>query len=366
MTLKGARAARDRLRIKALDKQPIFESDLEEQRGILFRQAAQNWLVRQKGIWKPAHFRRVQQTVEKELIPVFGDRPIRLITAKEIAASLMKLQAKGVHDHAHDVRQRLRNIFRFAQTAGEIDHNPAETMAAVMAPIPRAKHQPALINHDDALKMVRDVESTSAHPIIKAAFRFSLLTALRQGEVRFSAWSEIRDLDGPEPMMIIPGRRMKGKATNLPPDHYVPLSRQAVELLQALRPMTGAGALIFPAFQQGEGSISENSVNLLIGRAGYKGRQTAHGLRSCFSSIMKKRNRRDGYVVDLMLGHQPPGAVASAYDRELYLDERRALYQVWADIMLEGAQTAAELLSGARRQGNGRTKIKEDGLESTR
>ncbi|WP_234729466.1 site-specific integrase [Acidocella facilis] len=102
---------------------------------------------------------------------------------------------------------------------------------------------------------------------------------------------------------------MKGEAPHVPPDHKVPLSRQAVALLLQVRDMSGDSEWVFPSFQR-VSVISGNAVNSLIKRAGYEGGQSAYGLRSCFSFIMKKRNRMDSYVIELML--PPSDEVASA------------------------------------------------------
>ena len=248
MTLRQARDARDLLRMKARAGEPVLAREKLEAAGITFADAAARWLKRQEKLWKPGHYVRVKRSIEEELNPVFGPTPLKLITAKQIAAFLTAEQARGVNDHAHDLRQRLKNIFRLAQSAGEIDHNPAEAMTAVMAPIPRAKHQPALVVREEMLEMIRQVEAVTAHPIMHAAFRLTLLTALRQGEVRFAAWKEIYDLEGEAPIWIIPGHRMKGKASHVPPDHKVPLSRQAVELLLQVREMSGESEWVFPSF----------------------------------------------------------------------------------------------------------------------
>lgn len=342
-----ARRQRDLIRLKARAGAPVLAEEVQQP--VLFRDAADAWLARQRTQWKPAHFERVKKSVERELNPEFGHLALADITPNQVAEFLLRVQARGVNDHAHDLRQRIRNIFRLAQSRGDVDRNPAEAMTAVMTPIPKATHRAALVQRAEVLQMVQKVEATSGHRIIKAAFRLTLLTALRQSEIRFGRWDEIQDLDGPAPLWVIPGHRMKGKEVEKQPPHLVPLSRQAVELLRELKPITHETGMLVPAFQRGRGPISENALNLLLERAGYKGRQTAHGLRSCFSSIMKKRNRADSHVIELMLAHLPPGEVARAYDREEYLDERRALFQVWADIVMEKAPSAAELLGRPRR-----------------
>ncbi len=78
-----------------------------------------------------------------------------------------------------------------------------------------------------------------AHPVTKLALRLLALTAVRPGEIRGAAWTEKERLDTTEALWRVPGERMKTKR-----EHFVPLSRQAVAMLEAVRPLTGRGALI--------------------------------------------------------------------------------------------------------------------------
>jgi integrase len=74
-----------------------------------------------------------------------------------------------------------------------------------------------------------------------------------------------------------------------------------------------------------------------------------HGWRATFSTVMNERFRSDKQVIDLMLAHTPKDKVEGAYNRALHIDRRRELAQEWADLVLEGARPAAELLLGPRR-----------------
>jgi integrase len=90
-------------------------------------------------------------------------------------------------------------------------------------------------------------------------------------------------------------------------------------------------------------------MGYLLNRAGYHGHHVPHGWRSTFSTAINERYRADKDIIDLMLAHISKDKVEGAYNRELHLDRRRELAQVWANLILEGARPAADLLRGQRR-----------------
>ena len=150
----------------------------------------------------------------------------------------------------------------------------------------------------------------------------------------------------------IPAARMKLRMQHKDDearDFLVPLSRQAVEAIEALRIISGRGPLAFPNARHAHKPISENAMGYLLNRAGYHGHHVPHGWRSTFSTAMNERYRADKDIIDLMLAHISKDKVEGAYNRALHLDRRRELAQVWADLILEGARPAADLLRGPRR-----------------
>ena len=145
-------------------------------------------------------------------------------------------------------------------------------------------------------------------------------------------------------------------------DHRVPLARQSVEVLKTIRRLTGRGPLVFPGNRSSFTPLSENAVNYLYHRLGYKGRHVSHGWRSSFSTSMNEHFARqhvgadprlvlERLIVDLMLAHMPKGLSASEqrYNRAAYMDRRREIAQLWADWIMEGQLAAAALLEGPRR-----------------
>ena len=202
--------------------------------------------------------------------------------------------------------------------------------------------------------IIRATDAEIAHPVTKLALRFIALTAVRPNEVRGAVLSEMR-LGGDEPAWLIPAERMKMRRP-----HIVPLSRQAVEVIEAIKPLTGRAAYIFPNHRWAHKPMSENAMGYLLNRAGYHGKHVPHGWRAAFSSIMNEHFRSDRAIIDLMLAHQPGSkrgdredeqvsSSEDAYNRAQHLARRRELAQAWADMLMDGMPPAAELLNGKRR-----------------
>ena len=234
-------------------------------------------------------------------------------------------------------------MFVFGIASGLADNDPAAIVKGAMAPFIKTR-QPAIIDLKEAREMLARAEGTAAHPLTKLALRFLALTSVRPGEMRTAAWADLQ-LDGAAPVWRIPADRMKMKR-----DHLVPLSRQAVEVLDVARRMSGRSPVVFPSTRFHHKPQSENAVGYLLNRAGYAGRHCPHGWRSTFSSTMNELFPGDRQIIDLMLAHVPQG-VEAAYNRAMHMERRRELAQSWADLLLDGAAPADTLTAGFRRLG---------------
>nr|WP_247713433.1 hypothetical protein [Qipengyuania polymorpha] len=144
-------------------------------------------------------------------------------------------------------------------------------------------------------------------------------------------------------------------------DHKVPLARQSVEVLKTVR-LTGRGPLVFPGNRSSFSPLSENAVNYMYHRLGYKGRHVSHGWRSSFSTKMNEHFARqhvgagqrlvlERLIVDLMLAHTPAGMSETErrYNRAGFMDRRREIAQLWADWIMDEQMSSTELLEGPRR-----------------
>jgi integrase len=349
VTLAAARAerqaARDLLRAgrdPSLARKLHRASSLAQAENTL-EAVARRWHKQMTPGWTPTHAGDVLQSLEAHAFPMLGALPIREITTPMILAALREIEARPAIETAHRVGQRLSAIFIHAVAEGLAETDPAATARKALRPVVRGR-QPALTDLAELRQVLQAAESIPAHPVTRLGLRLLALTALRPGELRAATWGEFEDLDGLEPLWRVPARRMKMRA-----EHLVPLSTQAVEVLAAVRVLTGRGPLPFPSTRHAHKPMSENALGYLLNRAGYHHRHVPHGWRAGFSSVMNERFREDRAVIDLMLAHAPKDRVESAYNRAVHLARRRELAQAWADLLLEGAAPAASLLTGARR-----------------
>jgi integrase len=255
---------------------------------------------------------------------------------------LRAIEDRGAIETAKRTRQRISAVFVFAIAEGIAEHDPAEKLAGALKPIPRRGRQPAITNLVLLRKMLSDAEDDFARPVTRLALRLLALTAVRPSELRGARWSEFEGLKSKAPLWRVPAARMKGdlhRKEDIDGDHLVPLASQSVAVLDALRPLTGAGPLLFPSARHAHKPMSENAIGYLLNRAGYHGRHVPHGFRAAFSTIMNEWANVEGEasdraIIDLMLAHVPDGKVEAAYNRAAYMPRRRWLARVWADKLM--------------------------------
>lgn len=306
-----------------------------------FKKVAKEWHETFKAQWAAVHANDVIRSLERDVFPAIGKFPITDLTPPMVLKVLRAIEARGSIEIAKRVRQRISAVYVYAMAEGVATSDPAEKLAAVLKPL-RKGRQPAITDLEKLREMIGKVEEDYARPVTRLAMRFLSLTAVRPGELRGARWDEFEDLDGDEPLWRIPAARMKGdfdRKHEEGGDHLVPLSYQAIAILRALWPLTGACPLLFPSNRHPHKPMSENAIGYLLNRAGYHGRHVPHGFRAAFSTIMNEwanleGNAGDRQIIDLMLAHVPPGKVESAYNRAAYMPRRRELAQIWADMLV--------------------------------
>ena len=298
----------------------------------------ETWLTAQKPTWTERHYNDVETSLARLVWPKLGNIPIPEITPPMVLSVIKDIEKTRAIETARRVRQRLSAIFCYGIATGVGSSDPADVIKGALAPLKKG-HQPAITDLVELRQMIADVESIPAHPVTILAMRFLALTAVRPGEVRAMPWLEIK-----EDIWEIPAERMKMKRP-----HVVPLSRQAMETLAAVHTLTGRGPIVFPNSRWAHRPMSENAIGYMINRAGYSGRHVPHGFRAAFSSIMNERQPEQRLVIDQMLAHTLKDKTELAYNRAQHLERRRAIYQEWADNLLEGFVSPMDLIQRPRR-----------------
>jgi integrase len=258
------------------------------------------------------------------VFPWLGSSPVGEINAPELLAVLRRIEGRGALETAHRIHQVSGQVFRYAIATGRAQRDPSADLRGALPPV-REKHHAALSKPADVAGLMRAIAGYQGSFVVRCALRLAALTFVRPGELRKAEWSEL-DLD--EGMWRIPARRMKMRA-----EHLVPLSRQAVEILRELHPLTGAGRYVFPGARTTGRPMSENAITAALRRMGYeRGQMTAHGFRTMASTLLNELGW-PADAIERQLAHVERDGVRDAYNRAEYLAERRRMMQAWADYL---------------------------------
>jgi integrase len=334
VSLADARVERDRARelIRA-GKNPATERRVARARGnasqaSTFSAIAEEWFKaaaaganRERRPWSPAHRSAQRTRLDEYLAKDLGELPLIEVKAPQLLEVLRKLEDRGALEVAAKCRVMASQIFRYAIATSRAEVDPADLLRGAIAR-PERKHR-ATVAGQDLPRLFDALREVPAESVTKLALAWIILTVSRTSETRFAPWGEI---EGGK-LWRIPSTRMKMRL-----DHLVPLSRQAQEILTAaaaLRASKAGEALIFPGFTR-HGALSENAFLALLARAGYFGRQTAHGFRAAFSTWAHEVAEADPDVIEACLAHTR-GDIRGIYNRAQYLSRRRELLQRWAD-----------------------------------
>lgn len=180
---------------------------------------------------------------------------------------------------------------------------------------PKVTHLAAITTPKEAGELMRSIDGYTDHPITRFALRLSPHLFVRPGELRHAEWSEF---DGDKAVWAIPAEKMKMRRA-----HKVPLSRQALELLDQVYEVTGDGKYVFPSFRSPERPMSENTVNAALRALGYGPEQmTAHGFRAMAATLLNETGKWNPDAIERQLAHLDASAVRRAYTRGEIWDER--------------------------------------------
>jgi integrase len=337
VSLKTARDKRNDAR-KALDQgiDPRKGAAVRDDQSTL-RAVADRWLTLNASRWVLKYEAQVRQLLAG-VMDALGDTPIGAVTGRMLLSELQKEDSPWMQ---HRIRGHLVGTFGLALAEGLVDSNPAEQIRAALPPQKRVEHHPAPGTISEARECLKALEGVAAHPTVRLANRLLALSILRPGqELAGIRWSEV---SGSE--LLIPGSRMKMKQP-----HTVYLSRQALEVLEAARVISGRSDYVFPSFDSSLRHIGE--IDGFYRRSGLGGKMSPHSWRSVFSTVLHEIYPGDHAAIELCLAHSPAkifGEVSAAYNRGTYGQRRRELMQDWADMLMVDVSPAKELLSLPRK-----------------
>lgn len=336
VSLKNARERRRNARALLERGQDPGEARKEEkwtENKNSFKDVALLWWEHNKESWSSGHVLRVRKRLENNIFHDLGHLSIDEITPQKVIATVRRVEARGALDVAGRVNQTIRAVCRFAVQQGVATNNPASELTGIVKRR-KVQHRASLPREELPL-FLKELETYSDRGrwLTQWAIKLLLLTFVRSSELRGARWEEF---DFEDKVWRISADRMKMRN-----EHLVPLSRQALELLELLRGMTGNYELVFPSEHDRTREMSDNTMRRAIFKLGYDGTQEGkskavpHGFRATASSILNESGFNPD-AVERQLAHLERNSVRAAYTYHArYLDERRTMMQWWADYLDE-------------------------------
>lgn len=297
----------------------VEKAQVRKAAGETFSAVADEWLDYYRPEWSGVHHERNEGLLRRVLRPVLGQLPLREIDATAVLSALKAAENDGILESARRARAIAKQVFDYAIATGRASVNPARDLGKALRK-PEVEHFAAL-QADQVGSFLTALDASGATAVTKAALLLMLYTGLRDGSLRGAKWGEI-DLDAAK--WTIPAERMKRRE-----EHAVPLPRQAMAVLKALKPATERGSDSFIFASGGKaGFLAENTLRIALHRLGFE--VTAHGFRSLLTDELYKAGFRSEWV-ERQMHHRDKNAVRAAYLRTDFYEQRVPMMQWWAD-----------------------------------
>ena len=276
--------------------------------------------------WRNArHIASWMQTLERHAIPKLGNLPLDRIDRGEVLRVLTPIWTSRP-ETARRVRQRMKTVFRWGMAHGFMDSNPAgEAIDGALPHMPKVKAHLRSLPYQEVRFALQTVERSQASMAAKLCLRFLVLTAARSGEARGARWDEVKI---EEKTWRIPAGRMKGGK-----EHRVPLSVQAMEILEGASALCDESGLVFPSSLKPGLPMSDMTLTKVLRTTGLSDRATVHGFRSSFKNWTLEQTDTPWAVSEAALAHILGNSTEQAYARSDLFERRRVLMQQWADYL---------------------------------
>jgi len=331
VSLKAAREKREKAKEQlasgndpSIEKRKNLAAKVEASQNT-FEVVARTWLKKSQADRAASTQMKVTTWLEKDVFPHIGRLPIAAIRPRDVLGALRHMEGRGALDSVKRVKQICGQVFRFAVAEGSVERDVTQDLKGALEKH-KAGHHAAITDPRQAGELMRAINGYTGSPYTVAALKLLPLVFVRPGELRTAEWAEI-DLDAAQ--WRIPAVKMKMKS-----DHIVPLSTQAVAILQGIKSISGHGNYVFPSLRTDERPMSENTINSALRGMGYaQDVHTAHGFRAMARTILDEILNQRVDLIEHQLAHKVKDANGTAYNRTAHLPARVQMMQTWADYL---------------------------------
>lgn len=325
---KGSIAAREIL-AQGLDPKEQRDAVLQAKQAETehtFQNVATSWYELKKDAVTPAYAEDIWRSLTLHVFPDLATTQISVISAPQVINLLRPLETKGSLETVKRLSQRLNEIMTYGVNSGLIHANPLSGIRSVFKK-PKKKNMAALAP-DELKELMVAIANASIKRTTRCLIEWQLNTMTRPAEAATTRWA---DIDFEKKIWTIPAERMKKRRV-----HIVPLTDQALALLEAIKPYSGHREYVFPADRDPRTHCNSQTANMALKRMGFEGRLVSHGMRSMASTILNEHGW-DPELIEVALAHVDKDEVRSAYNRADYIERRRPMMAWWSEHIQEAA-----------------------------
>lgn len=291
-----------------------------------FRAIADEWLLKNAPNRTERNTRQIRHVLMTDVYPTIGALNLNDVSANQILEIMQRVEARGARSFAMLIRQWIGAIYRYAIATLRAEKDPTYALRGAIRRQP-VQHSRAL-SKAELMTFLTALEEYRGEPNTILGFHLMLLTFVRRTELCGARWEEF-DLRAAE--WRIPAHRMKMRDP-----HIVPLSRQALAILEQLKTRNGHREFVFPNARNPHTYMAPNALNDALRRMGFGGDDTigfsTHGFRSTACTLLNEAGFRSD-IIDLQLSHKERNHTRVAYNRAVHLQERCVMMQSWADMI---------------------------------
>jgi integrase len=291
-----------------------------------FQNVATAWYELKKDSVTQAYAEDIWRSLTLHVFPDLGTTQISAINAPQVINLLRPLETKGSLETVKRLTQRLNEIMTYGVNSGLIHANPLSGIRSVFKK-PKKKNMAAL-PPDELSELMVAIANASIKSTTRCLIEWQLHTMTRPAEAATTRWA---DIDFEKKIWTIPAERMKKRRT-----HMIPLTEQALALLEAIKPYSGHREYVFPADRNPRTHCNSQTANMALKRMGFEGRLVSHGMRSIASTILNEKGF-EPELIEVALAHVDKDEVRSAYNRADYIERRRPMMAWWSEHIQQAA-----------------------------
>ena len=297
------------------------------ERANTFQLIAEEWLATKD--WEAVTKDRRLKMLNRLVFPHIGRFAASRISPVQILNVFKRLEEENGPAVTAEARRTMSAVFDFAIATLRAQVDPVYPVRKAIPPN-KTQHKRALSSVEVG-ELLKDVDRHGGQYQIQAAFRLMWCTLARPSEVIEAEWSEYQLEEG---LWLIPAERMKKRKP-----HVVPLSKQAIGVLEGMRTLTGGRQHVFVHRDNKNRPMVTASFRQMLKAVGWAGRFSPHATRTTGSTRLNELGYSSDWI-ERQLAHEDPNAVRRTYNQANHLADRTKMMQHWADLLDEWAALA--------------------------